>query len=112
MDMTTCLPTKRKLEIMTVIQASDDKTVKVILNSEFRSSRTINTPYFDLVSPIKLPPRHTGLCNVEVFTGTAPSLFHDDYLTSAENRFTSGINNLWTTQVLAVNIEPFSHTFQ
>ena len=73
-----------------MIQASDDKTVKVILNSEFRSSGTINTPYFDLVSPIRLPPCHTGLCNVEVFVGNAPSLFHNDYLTSAENIFISG----------------------
>ena len=97
---------------MTVIQASDDKTVKVILNSEFRSSGTINTPYFDLVTPIKLPPRHTGLCNVEVFIANAPSLFHDDYLANAENLLSFGNNNLWTTQVAGVNIEPLCDTFQ
>ena len=37
--------------IMPVIQASHDKTVKVILNSSKRSSGSINEPFFDLRAP-------------------------------------------------------------
>ena len=56
-----------------VIQASkpDDKTLKVILKSEYRSEHKINTPYFNFSTLIKTP---TSLYKVEAFIGNTPSL--------------------------------------
>ena len=97
---------------MPVIQASDDKTVKVILNSFNKSSGTLNEPFFDLRTPIQLPANHVGLCAVEGFFCRTPSFFHSDYMTDSKNVFALDGTDIWSTQILGVSLEPFSDIFQ
>jgi len=99
---------------MPVIQASDDKTVKVILNSSKRSSGTINEPFFDPRAPVKLPSNHVGLCAVEGFFCETPTYFHSDYLESALNIFTQSGVNIWSAfdQANSRNAESLQTTFQ
>ena len=98
---------------MPVIQASDDKTVKVILNSFNKLSSTLNEPFLDLSTPsYSVTFQSCGLCAVEGFFCRTPSFFHSDYMTDSKNVFALDGTDIWSTQILGVSLEPFSDIFQ
>jgi hypothetical protein len=72
-----------------------------VLTSALKTRGTDNAAAFDFQTALTTPPGCVAMVNVEGFFGVAPSLFHQDYMSSGLNVFTSNtFGNEWSLEFM------------